>query len=61
MPNLTTQELQMIRQSLENEKSLIQLYRTASQTTDDPVLRGKWEEITAAHQEHWNRLLGYLN
>lgn len=61
MPHLTKQELQLLRQSLQYEESLIQLYRSASQTTDDPVLRGKWEEIAAKHGEHHRQLLSYLN
>ncbi len=60
MSQLTNEELWLIKNSLAHETSLIRLYRAASQNTDDPVLRGKWEEYTAQHIGHRDVLRSFL-
>ena len=60
MANLTKQELLTLKQSILQEKSLIQLYKTVANNTTDPVLRGKWQEAAATHQTHFEKLLTFL-
>ncbi len=60
VPHLTKQELTLIKQSILQEKELIALYQTVAQKTNDPVLRGKWQESAAAHHTHLNKLKEFL-
>ena len=60
MASLTKQELLTLKQSILQEKTLIKLFETAAKETSDPVLRGKWQEIAAAHQTHFKKLLNFL-
>ncbi|MBR3844302.1 MAG: hypothetical protein IKM39_02215 [Clostridia bacterium] len=56
MPSLTKQELLILKQSILQEKSLIKAFETAAEQTNDPILRGKWQEAAATHQTHYRKL-----
>ncbi len=60
MPSLTKQELILIKQSLLQEQSIIEIFTKAAEKTNDPVLRGKWQEAAATHQTHKNKLKSFL-
>ena len=60
MAQLTKQELILIKQSIYQEKSVIELFSKVAKNTTDPVLRGKWQEATATHQTHLNKLKEFL-
>ena len=61
MPNLTAKELSLTEDQLKMEQLLVMKYRAVASNTSDPQLRGKCEQISAKHKEHFERLLGYLN
>lgn len=60
MASLTKQELILIKQSLLQEQSLIALFTREAEKTNDPVLRGKWQEAAATHETHKNKLKFFL-
>ncbi len=60
MPSLTKQELILLKQSILQEKSVIQIFKDAAEQTNDPVLRGKWQEAAATHQTHLRKLKVFL-
>lgn len=60
MKSLTKQELILIKQSLLQEQSIIEIYTKYAQKTSDPVSRGKWQEAASLHQTHLNKLKAFL-
>ena len=59
--NLTTKELAAIQDHLSVEDNVIKKYRMYAQTTQDPQIRQKCQDIAAKHQEHFNTLMGHLS
>ncbi len=60
MPQLTKQELLLLKQSILQEKSLIGIFEMAAHETGDPNLRGKWQDAAATHQTHLQKLQSFL-
>lgn len=61
MASLTTTELNMLDENLAYEQVLIKKYASLSATCTDPQLKAKFEQISARHQDHFNRLLKHLS
>ncbi len=60
MGNLTKEEIHEMERMLHFESVLIKKYASLSNTCTDPQIRAKFEQISARHQDHLNRLLNYL-
>lgn len=61
MANLTEKELSFLEDQLNAESLLVKKYRAVAENTSDPELRGKCEQISAMHKQHFDRLMTYLN
>ncbi|MCI8622649.1 MAG: spore coat protein [Provencibacterium sp.] len=61
MANLTTKELSAIEDQLAVEQTLIKKYQLYSQSSTDPQIKSKCEQIAAKHQNHFDRLMNQLN
>ena len=61
MANLTSKELMTLEDQLSSEQLLVAKYHSTASQTSDPVLKSKCEQIASKHQEHYKRLLSYLN
>ena len=57
---LTSKELTALEEQLSVEKVLIKKYRTIANNCTDKTLKSKCEEIATKHQNHYNKLLSYL-
>lgn len=60
MGTITTKELEDVDEMLTREEVLVKKYATLSGMFIDPQLKQKFEQVTARHQDHVNRLLSYL-
>ncbi len=60
MPNLTGRELTAIEDQLAAEQLLVKKYQIYSQSSTDPQIKMKCEQIAAKHQNHFDRLLKQL-
>ncbi len=58
---MTRRELQALSQQLQEEKALVETFKTYAQRCEDPQLRIKCEQVAAKHQEHYNKLLHHLS
>lgn len=61
MANLTEKELSAIEDQLAGEQLLVKKYQLYAQTSTDPQIKMKCEQIAAKHQNHFDRLLNQLN
>ncbi len=61
MANLTEKELSFLEDQLNAESLLVKKFRAVAENTTDPALKGKCEQISAKHKEHFDRLMTYLN
>ncbi len=61
MAQLTSKELAAIEDQLGAEQILIKKATLYAQTSTDPQLKTKCEQIAAKHQNHFNRLMNTLN
>ena len=61
MANLTTKELSAIEDQLCAEQTLVKKYQLYSQSSTDPQIKSKCEQIAAKHQTHFDRLMNQLN
>ena len=61
MAKLTVQELAAIKDQLTAEQNLINKFTVYSQTITDMHLSEKCKEIAGKHQQHYDKLLSYLN
>ncbi len=61
MPSLTSKELAAIEDQLNSEKMLVKKYKAYASMSQDPQICSKCEQIASQHQNHYNRLLGYLS
>lgn len=59
--SLTTKELAAIEDQLTAEQTLVKKYAMYAQLTTDPQLKTQFENNSAKHQNHYNRLLAQLN
>ncbi|ADU26630.1 hypothetical protein [Ethanoligenens harbinense] len=60
MASLTVQELQAMDRHLASEQMLVKKYVSLSVSCTDPQLKAKFEQISARHQDHFNRLIKHL-
>lgn len=60
MANLTSRELTALGEQLGSEQVLIAKYRGMAAMCKDPVIKNKLEQIAARHQQHFDRIAGYL-
>jgi hypothetical protein len=61
LANLTTKELSAIEDQLCVEQTLVKKYQLYAQSSADPQLKSKCEQIAAKHQSHFDRLISQLN
>ncbi|MFT8887681.1 MAG: spore coat protein [Ethanoligenens sp.] len=57
---MTDRELQAMDSHLADEQVLIKKYASLSIVCTDPQLKAKFEQVSARHQDHFNRLLNHL-
>ena len=60
MASMTSKELTAIEDQLGMEQLMITKYKSIAGMTNDPQLKTKCEQISAKHQEHYNRLFCHL-
>lgn len=58
---ITAKELTAIEDQLNGEKLLITKLKAYAQMCDDQQLKSKCETMAGKHQNHYDRLLSYLN
>ena len=61
MANLTTKELSALEDELSAEQLLVKKYKTSAALATDPQIKTQCEQIAGRHQNHFNRLMGFLN
>ena len=61
MANLTSKELSSLEDQLGAELLLIKKYKSYASLTSDPQIKTKYEQIAGKHQNHFDRLMGFLN
>lgn len=61
MANLTTEELKALDDQMSAEQLLIKKYKSYAVLTTDPQIRTQCEQIATRHQNHFDRLMGFLN
>lgn len=60
MANLTSKELTALEDQLGYEQVLIKKYRTMANQCNDTALKTRLECISGKHQQHYDKLAGYL-
>lgn len=60
MANITAKELTAIEDQLGVEQTLVKKYKLYAQAATDPQIKIKCEQVAARHQDHFNKLMGYL-
>ena len=60
MPKLTDKELKVLEDHLGSEKLMVNKFRSYAAMTADPQIRCQCEHIATRHQNHFNRLIGFL-
>ena len=61
MPNLTAKELSSLEAQLSAEQLLVKKYKSYAVLSSDPQLKTQYEQIAGQHQNHYDRLLAFLN
>lgn len=61
MASLTTKELSAIEDQLSGENLLITKLKAYSQGCKDPQLKQQFDDLACKHQQHYDKLLGFLN
>ncbi|MGI5899415.1 MAG: spore coat protein [Christensenellales bacterium] len=59
--NLTSKELSAIEDLISGEATTVKKFRMYAQNSTDPQIKAKYEQIAAKHQDHFNRLVSFLN
>ena len=60
MPVITSKELGTIQDQLNLERNLVNKYTEYAESTNDPVLEQKYEQIAVKHESHYESLFCYL-
>lgn len=60
MANLTSKEATALEEQLGSEQVLIAKYRGMAAMCSDAVIKTKLEQIASRHQQHYDRIVGYL-
>ena len=61
MANLTSKELSSVEDQLGAELLLVKKYKSYASLTSDPQIKTQYEQIAGKHQNHFDRLMGFLN
>ncbi len=61
MANLTEKELSYMEDSLTAEQLLIKKYQTYAMLSTDNEIKTTCEQIAGKHQQHYQKLLSFLN
>ncbi len=61
MANLTTDELKAIETQLRTEQLLVKKFKSYALLATDAQVKTLCEQIAGKHQNHFDRLLTYLN
>ena len=61
MANLTSKELSSLEDQLGAELLLVKKYKSYASLTSDPQIKTQYEQIAGKHQNHFDRLIGFLN
>ena len=61
MANLTSKELSSLEDQLGAELLLVKKYKSYASLTSDPQIKTQSEQIAGKHQNHFDRLMGFLN
>ncbi len=61
MASLTTKELTALEEQLGSEQVLVKKYRTMAGQCSDTAIKNSLETIAGRHQQHYDKLLTYLN
>ncbi len=61
MANLTSKELSSLEDQLGAELLLVKKYKSYASLTSDPQIKTQYEQIAGKHQNHFDRLMGFLN
>ena len=59
--NFSEKEIDALEEELGAEQLLVKKFKLYAQTTNDPQLKTKCEQIAAKHQNDYDRLLSRLN
>lgn len=59
--NFSEKEINALEEELGAEQLLIKKFKFMAQSTTDPQIKTKCEQIAAKHQNHYDRLLSKLN
>jgi len=60
MANLTTKEATALEDLLTSEQTEIAKFRGMASQCTDPVIKTKLENMASRHQQHYDRIVGYL-
>ncbi len=60
MANLTSKEMTALEEQLGSEQVLVAKYRGMAAMCSDAVIKNKLEQIADRHQQHYDRIVGYL-
>ena len=60
MTNLSQKELTALEETLGFEQVLVKKYTTISEQCTDPVIKSRMTQIAGKHQQHYDKLIGYL-
>ena len=60
MPTLTEKELKALEDELSTEQLLVKKYRSYAMMCEDQQLKAQCEQIASQHQNHFDRLMGFL-
>lgn len=60
MANLTSKELSVIEDQLNQEQILIKKFKAYAQSATDPQIKNSCEQIANQHKQHFNTLMGHL-
>ena len=60
MPTLTEKELKALEDELGTEQLLVKKYRSYAMLCCDQQLQTQCEQIATQHQNHFDRLMGFL-
>ena len=58
---LTSKELSALEDALNAERLLIKKYKTYALLSTDPQIKPQYEQTAGRHQNHFDRLLSFLN
>ena len=58
---LTSKELSALEDALNAERLLIKKYKTYALLSTDPQIKTQSEQTAGRHQNHFDRLLSFLN